>query len=678
MRSLKDGQKTIIKLFLFFFILAVMLLYIQAIMTPKWRFNLSSKVEGETDRYSSFYALPNHTVDYLTFGNSLTYRSINPTAIYASTGIAGYDLGNSMQKMDLSYYWLREALKTQSPSVVFIDITSLVKDTDVWDSYFTQAIIPMKFSRNKIEAVLNCKNDSQSFAELMFPLTQFHERWTSLTKSDWTIGHKPDYYLNGSYIDFTVRLDSSKSERIGYYEYDIIELSDDSQTVSKASLDVVEEYKYYFEQILELCEKNGIELIPVKGPTLSWSSDKSDFARVLMSGYGLEMLDLAGSNPAQIDWSNDTPDNGQHVNYWGLSKVSSFLADFLQEKGLPDHRGQDDYAVWDDTLQGYLEWEENQLLTTQESVYAYFNALEKAKNDCLIIVTVKDEASGAWNDTLEAAIHRLGVRSSFYNQIQNSFVAIIDGGVNKFEKWDDRRIRVNSNYLINDSQTLRLSVSSAGFMCGDVSTITVNGKNYSLNKRGLNIVVIDKQTAQVISSTSIDTHVSSLIFNQRSLPDDQAAVWQEICSTSQLIEDGVYNIIPFGNAACAIDIPGGSGENNENIWLWEKNGMTPQEFEFRYIGDGLYTIRAVCSDKYLSIENMGSTSESNVVQQAYSGLANQKWFITKNSNSTYTFTSLYNGQVLDVPYGVAEAGANIWVVGRNYKTPQQFFLKRVR
>lgn len=93
--------------------------------------------------------------------------------------------------------------------------------------------------------------------------------------------------------------------------------------------------------------------------------------------------------------------------------------------------------------------------------------------------------------------------------------------------------------------------------------------------------------------------------------------------------------------------------------------------------EGLYTIRAVFSDKYLVIENMGSTPGSNVVQETYTGLANQKWFLTLNENGSYSFISLYNGCVLDVEGGLASPGANIIQVWEeSYSAPQQFFLEK--
>lgn len=676
MRPWRDSLKNMIKPLLFFFIFVLIFLAVQEIMTPKWRFKPTNGSDGEIDKYGQFYALPDNTVDYLILGNSTSYHGISPTLIYAEAGITGYALGNSMQRAELSYYWLREALKSQSPSVVFFDVDSLLLKTDTANAFLTKAIVPMKFSWNKIETILNCKNDSQTFAELMFPLVQFHSRWTSLTENDWITGNLSDYCMNGAYVDFSVKLDTAKNEIIT--EYNTTELKNDTYTIQNSSTEIDAERKYYFERILGLCDENNIELIPIKAPTMSWNEAKGEIMRAFLKEYGLELLNFTDESLIQLIWNQDTRDNGNHANYWGSAKASDYLAGYLEERGLPDHRGQNGYEDWDRILENYQEWEQEQLLTDQEAAYAYLNTLANIKKDVLTIVTVKDEASQAWNETLETAIHNLGISSSFYHQIQNSFVAIIDGGISQFEKWDDHRIKVNSNYQINESELLKLSISSAGFVCGNLSSIMVNGTGYSLNTRGLNIVVIDKQTGQVISSASIDTHTSDLTFREKKLSEAQSAVWERVTyEADRLVEDGVYNIIPSGNPECAVDIPYGDTAENVNVWLCSRNGLSPQEFELHYIGKGLYMIRAVCSEKYLSIERMGSTAGSNVVQQTYSGLANQKWFITKNANGSYRFTSLYNGQVLDVAGGGALPGTNIQVWTENNEPPQEFFLERV-
>lgn len=675
MYSLSEKQKSIAKIVVFFAIFSVLFLTVQAVLTPKWRFDPQKGAEGETDKYESFYALKKNSVDYLVIGNSISYRSINPMIIYNEAGITGYDLGSSMQRPDLSYYWVKEALKSQSPKVLFFEASGLINANETVKAFITQAIIPMKPSLNKTEAILSCKNETQTFLELMFPLVQFHDRWISLGEKDWIIGNSSDYHLNGAYADFTSRRDSSKNEQ--FSNIHAYELQGDSLTGYEMRSELQEKSVVYFEKILKLCEENNIELIPFAGLSMSWNEEKRNLVSGFLAGYGLELLDLADQEIIQLSWDTDTSDFGSHVNYWGSSKASHFLADYLKKKGFIDHKEKKEYSSWNENSKAYQIWEQEKLLGDRYTVYAYLNTLVEAKDDLLIIIAARDEASGAWHDTLEAFMQRLGLQSSFYDEIQNSFVSIVDGGINRFEKWDDHRITVNADCSVGDSKSMELLISSAGFMCGNLSSISIDGTEYTLNNVGLNIVVVDKQTGKVISSVSIDTHVFDLTFNQMELPAEQAAIWQTYAQASHLVKDGIYNIVPAENEDCVLDIPFGDTEEGLNPWLCERNGESPQEFEFKCIGDGLYTIRAVCSDQYLSVENMGNTPQTGIVQQAYTGLANQKWFVTQNQNGSYRFASLYNGLVWDVPYGAAQPGTNIWLVDENHLPPQEFFLERV-
>ncbi len=49
------------------------------------------------------------------------------------------------------------------------------------------------------------------------------------------------------------------------------------------------------------------------------------------------------------------------------------------------------------------------------------------------------------------------------------------------------------------------TIVSAGFECGDYSSIIIDGVEYSRNNRGLNIVVYNNETGQVIDTVCFDT-----------------------------------------------------------------------------------------------------------------------------------------------------------------------------
>ena len=55
-----------------------------------------------------------------------------------------------------------------------------------------------------------------------------------------------------------------------------------------------------------------------------------------------------------IDWARDTRDRGDHLNYAGAVKVSSFLGKYLQDTyGLADQRDAAHDNSWNDALGRY-------------------------------------------------------------------------------------------------------------------------------------------------------------------------------------------------------------------------------------------------------------------------------------------------------------------------------------
>ena len=74
-----------------------------------------------TATYKNFYKLDRDTVDVLFLGSSHCVTSFDPQVLYDEYGITSYNLGSGAQSIMVSYYWLEEALRYQSPKVVVLD-----------------------------------------------------------------------------------------------------------------------------------------------------------------------------------------------------------------------------------------------------------------------------------------------------------------------------------------------------------------------------------------------------------------------------------------------------------------------------------------------------------------------------------------------------------------------------
>ena len=75
-----------------------------------------------SEQYREFYNMEKDTVDVLFLGTSHSYCGFSPQDFYDLHGIRSYNLGSSRQGIWLSYYWLKEALKTQKPKIVVKEV----------------------------------------------------------------------------------------------------------------------------------------------------------------------------------------------------------------------------------------------------------------------------------------------------------------------------------------------------------------------------------------------------------------------------------------------------------------------------------------------------------------------------------------------------------------------------
>ena len=115
---------------------------------------------------------------------------------------------------------------------------------------------------------------------------------------------------------------------------------------------------YYMDRILQLCEKNDIEVI-----LYSLCSPKCyDTTRLnAVSEYadtrGLTYIDLNRNwQEIGIDWSHDTRDEGDHLNEYGVAKVTAYMGHYLADNlELTDHRDDPAYSSWDTLYEAYLQ-----------------------------------------------------------------------------------------------------------------------------------------------------------------------------------------------------------------------------------------------------------------------------------------------------------------------------------
>lgn len=660
---MKIGKFIKISVFLVFF--GVLFILSEKVLEEKW-------LDSDQDicKYNSFYELPENTLDYIVLGASGSFFSINPMLIYAQEGYTGYNLGSAVQTIELSYYWLQEACKYQKPEYVFIDASSFLYDeNDKSKETLIRGMTYMKFSELKLRAAKECRLPEMSKIELISPIYTFHDRWKGLTEDDFDFSNH--YYpFKGSCISFrtnkhTIK-DMANSDKYILYT---------NEDYKMYETEISEENANIFKKMFSFCVINDITLIPFKGLTMYWGDDETFVVDQFLSSYGLKLLDL-NKEVHNLNWDTDTLDEGRHPNYWGNSKASYRLASYMKkEQKLCDHRNDERYALWNEDLEQYKEFEDSNLITDRERVLEYFRILENNKDKLCIIFSGKDDVCESWDVELQTYAEKFGLTSDFYNNIQNSYIGIIDGGEVILDNFSDSPLRAEYTIQLNNGESSLLYIKSGGFVYGNTSQILVEKKDYSMNERGINVVVLDKNNGQVISSASIDTWSEDWKFEEDIRNEE---VWEKYeDNRSKTLEEGIYIITSAVGRDYAFDIPEGKTETGLPLTLYNVHGDIPQQFEIKNCGDGLYTIRAVCSEKYISVKEFGSTNGTKIIQEDYTGLSNQKWFIVENNDGSFTIMSCYNHLFIDVNGGEPLPGLPLQLYEKCNDKRQYFYLEKI-
>lgn len=132
----------------------------------------------------------------------------------------------------------------------------------------------------------------------------------------------------------------------------------------------------------------------------------------------------------------------------------------------------------------------------------YLRCLQKYR-DKTILIAVKDDAAKEMSEDVEEELKALGLRRAqeISGRAGSSYLALLEKETVE-EKAGFEPLSLEG--VLRDGRTAFL-IESAGHDCGSHAGITINGKDYALNKRGLNIVVYDSAREQVIDSVRLKT-----------------------------------------------------------------------------------------------------------------------------------------------------------------------------
>ncbi len=257
-----------------------------------------------------------NSIDVIVLGDSEAYRSVTPLEMYRDYGFTSYVGASPAQTSYQAYEMLNTVLETQKPKVCIIETNLFFRDYSL-----VAAVIP------KLEKKLT--------------IFKYHNMWTGMVDPDYTY----DSVASTNYKGFRHAESVSPSKNKNYMDY-----TERREAVSSNN-------EMYIDKIIELCSQEDIQLLFISAPsTKNWDYAKHNGAEAFAKEKEIPFIDFNVEKSIKIDWDKDTFDKGDHVNYNGAHKVTTYLGKYLNDNyDLPDHRNDEAYTSWDTALNSYLK-----------------------------------------------------------------------------------------------------------------------------------------------------------------------------------------------------------------------------------------------------------------------------------------------------------------------------------
>jgi hypothetical protein len=323
------------------------------------------KSKDGISQMQAFYKQPENSVDALFVGSSHIFCHVNTGILWDEYGIAGYDLAAAEQPFWNSYYFIKEGLKTQRPSVIVLDITTPgIRPTDFQpENWLITNNYGFKRNLNRYESI-KISALKESFPRLLVALNSTHGKYKELSEEDFM-----NYSAGRGYKGF-----DGRDVTIPFETPDVSGIT--------GRHELTEKEETYLRKIIVYVKQQNIPLLFISSPYVITSDEEQEKYNTIFDiadEYGVPYIDFNKLyDEVGLDFSTDFAEI-LHLNRSGNAKFTSYLGEYLKANyDLPDRRGDARYSPWDedalyqrqDTLRYKI-----QMATVEHSNGAYLDLL---------------------------------------------------------------------------------------------------------------------------------------------------------------------------------------------------------------------------------------------------------------------------------------------------------------
>ena len=476
----------------FLMILAISLQYINQVLMPKYI--LSNSTWPTTSSYNQFYEMEKDSIDVLFLGSSIAVSAFSPQEIYNAYGIRSYNLGSEQQSIFLSYFWLKEALRFQSPKVVVLDTFFLFdvhpeEPINSSEELTRKCLDPMRWSSVKQEAVSDLCELDDTQSELSYYLTniRFHTRWTALSEYDMVYREVRNSELKGY----------APIAEYGESSYNTYTFSGDTETKRRTN----EVMQTYLDKMVDLCKEEGISLVLVSLPGTNMYDSKNNTLTSYAHDKQIDYYNLCETNMYNsIGATLPKESMIYHENLWGAMKMSQYIGGLLKDIYNVAAVEDDQY---ESTREFYDRIIKNCELVHITDMNEYLQTVYD--DDYTIFIVSNGEAMDGLTDQIMENLHAMGIQQDLSESFGCSYSAVIspENGVSEMLYRDEPAKMLGSIRNRNSFYTIIGSGLYTG--PGSYSSIIIDGTEYCRNTGGLNFVIYDNYLMKVVDSVTFST-----------------------------------------------------------------------------------------------------------------------------------------------------------------------------
>ena len=428
------------------------------------------------------YELENDTVDVLILGSSHAFEDYNTGTLWDEHGISSFILGGSIQPLWNTYYYLKEALKTQHPSLIILEgyMTTCIGEY-LDDARIIKNNYGLHWSLDKVNAI-KASAPKDRWGEFMLEYSQYHTRYSDLSRGDFLKNQGMPLY--DDWKGFGCNMAVLPSE---------VEVPDFSGITDRVPL--AEKTEQYYRATIELAQDADIPLLVTINPYASINESAQMYyntAADIAAEYGVPFLhESVIREGAGLDFTADAAD-GEHLNSIGNQKFSSYMGKYIKEHyDIPDHRGDPTYDSWqrdadyirqmikDNTLSGSLDLDELTQLIQDPNYWVFVSV---------------DGACTTADARLQGLFSVLGIDSGGHTGIwyrDADGIAWMSG-----EGAAEKYISTFAHDFC-----LRREIDAAG---AAHNTIIMDRVPYAKTANGVNLVIYDVLTEEIAATKGID------------------------------------------------------------------------------------------------------------------------------------------------------------------------------